>query len=90
MGWVADVNAGVYFGAGVRSQCFAGACARGVAMAHRLHIADLQTWADVQMAGAFRESVFFFTSTPTTAQSQQPTKTPATSQRHLSRVTYHL
>lgn len=59
VGWVADVNAGVYFGAGVRSQCFAGACARGVAMAHRLHIADLQTWADVQMAGAFRESVFF-------------------------------
>lgn len=32
----------------------------GVEMAHRLHIADLQTWADVQMAGAFWETVFYF------------------------------
>ncbi|KAM7371485.1 hypothetical protein PAMP_008722 [Pampus punctatissimus] len=29
-------------------------------MAHRLHVADLQIWADVQIAGAFREAVFYF------------------------------
>ena len=45
-----------------------------VETAHRMHIADLQTRADVQMAGAFGR--LFFTSTSTTAQLQQPTKNP--------------
>lgn len=48
----------------------------GAAVARRLHIADSQTGADVQMAGAFWDGFFFlfffFTSTPTIAQSQQP------------------
>lgn len=35
-------------------------CVRGGEMAHPLHIADLQTWADVQMAGAFQGRVFYF------------------------------
>lgn len=47
---------------------------REVETAHRMHIADLQTWADVQMAGAFGR--LFFTSTSTTAQLQRPTKNP--------------
>lgn len=45
-------------------------------MARRLHIADLQTWADVQMAAAFRERIFFI-SAPTTAPLQQNHQDPS-------------
>lgn len=60
-------------------------------MAHRLHIADLQTRADVQMAGTFREWVFFiylFFIPPQQPLSRSgPPRPLATSEHHPSWVT---
>lgn len=87
----ADVNAGVDFLVGVGSECFVRACARRAETARRLHIADLQTWADVQMAGAFWEGIFYFhpNNCSVTAAHQDPGYLPASSiEGHFSSLSH--